>query len=106
MPRKYITNRPPENENSLSLVGSYRVQEINGEFTIQVAVIKEKGVIFKKKYLDWCVCNIFGKQFVYMTPSGFGSSLKLQSFDSLDKAIEQIEKFNNPEIKIPKYHYY
>lgn len=107
MPRKYITNRPPENVNSLSLEGTYRVLEIDGTFTIEIAVIKNKGSILKKKYLEWIPCNIFGTAFIHMISIGKANScLKLKSFQTLDEAIDQIEKFKNPEIKLPKYHYY
>lgn len=107
MPRKYITRRPPENENSLSLSGSYRVRELNGTFSIEIAVVKTKGVVLKSKYLDWVICDIYGKPFTYVLSIGVNNnSFKLQSFSTLDDAIDQIEKFRNPEISMPKYHYY
>ena len=70
----------------------YRIKELNGVFTIETLV--NYGIFGKK----WEQVDYWGKYGWFF----FTDSFLLNSFDSLEKAKEQIDKW----IAKPKYHKY
>lgn len=76
----------------------FRVKEFAGDFTIQRRYIETKGILWWKRAVErWIDVDIFGRGCVFV-PLSHGLSIntykiKLNSFDTLEKAQDKIKEF-------------
>jgi len=77
----------------------YRIKEVKGIFRVQIYAYEEKGIFWnKRKKWSWEETNAWGGPWEYFIAPQPPS----KSFNSLEKAQEQVKKWQNKFISI--YH--